>query len=121
MNCLQRNYEILQRYKTGESQADLAREFQLSRERVRVICNNVYIMDYPFRELINLGASSQIAINICRIFKREGIQSCEQLARLSQSDIELLEGAGYRSKAMIYIAILHDAAIRDTIAMQAQS
>ena len=36
----QRNFEIIQKKKEGATLAMLAKEYHLSRERIRLICNN---------------------------------------------------------------------------------
>ena len=108
MRSSQRNFDIIQKKKEGATLAMLAKEYHLSRERIRLICNNDNFCKYPYQELIKLGATSKTALNVCKIFENANVKSRDDLEKLSLSQIETLPGASYRSQAMVYIAILYN-------------
>lgn len=117
----ERNNDIFRRYSSGESMSKLAREYNVSRQRISRICykamqSKLRANEYPYRELIKIGASQQIIQNVCAVFKNEGISKKEDLASLSMEDIMQFEGAQYKTRSFSFINILYIDAIKECAA-----
>lgn len=109
----ERNRAIYTRYRAGESIIELAKEYNMTRQRAYQICKveaeRIAKSDtFPYKDLFNMGINNIWVIeNICRSLQKNGIETKEDLAKLSSKELMNLEGANYKTRSFKYLNMLY--------------
>lgn len=120
----ERNKSIYERYRAGESISALAREYNMTRQRASQICKVeaeriAKANTFPYKELFDMGINNTWVIeNICRTLQKHGIETKEDLAKLTAEEVINIERANYKTRSFKYLNMLYVNTLKELSSVQ---